>query len=223
MSEVIVRKNVLLALSIVLCIAIIAYVDLVVRPSYWEKTMVKAPLFFLTPLVFAWWQKETPQWRLLRFNPKGLKLGVWLGVGIYIVVVGTYLLVNTVADLSGIQASLEQNLGINGDNFLLVGLYVSVVNSFLEEWFFRGFVFTQWKKTSRQLAYVVSSFSFAIYHIAIMDGMFSVWVVALVLVGLMAGGTIFNYLNEKSETIYASWFCHAFANFAMNTIGFMIF
>jgi hypothetical protein len=34
---------------------------------------------------------------------------------------------------------------------------------------------------------------------------------------------IFNILNEKSENIYASWLSHMFANFAINTIGFILF
>ena len=39
---------------------------------------------------------------------------------------------------------------------------------------------------------------------------------------LVIGGMIFNWLNEKLDTIYCSWLTHMFANFAINTIGFIL-
>jgi ABC-type xylose transport system permease subunit len=56
-----------------------------------------------------------------------------------------------------------------------------------------------------------------------MTGWFSVPVFIITLSGLFAGGLIFNFLNEKSNNIYTSWFVHMFANFAINIIGFMLF
>ncbi len=217
------KPYICLAVLVVAAICAISYTDLVIRPEYWQKTMVKAPIFFCVPLLFAWRYPVFRPFQLLKPNTRGLKLGLALGLGIYGAVLGFYLLANQMADLSGIRTSLEENLGIGLDNFLLVGLYVAVCNSFLEEWFFRGFVFGVLRGKSRALAYGVSSLSFGVYHLAMMDGMFSPWIVALVLVGLFAGGTIFNYLNEKNHNIYASWFCHSFANFAMTTVGALIF
>ncbi len=218
-----IQKTALLILFTLTAIAIIAYVDMIIRPEYWVKTAVKAPVFFCTPLLFALFLKEFKPFKILTANAKGLKISALLGMGIYIVVVGAYLLLNSFADLSAIQSSLENNLGINKDNFIIIGLYVCIINSFLEEWFFRGFIFTQLKQIHRTFAYIFSSLSFAVYHIAIMDGMFNIGILLLVLLGLFIGGCIFNYLNEKNNNIYSSWFCHAFANFAMNTIGFLIF
>ena len=31
------------------------------------------------------------------------------------------------------------------------------------------------------------------------------------------------YLNEVNDNIYSSWFVHMFCNFAINTIGFILF
>lgn len=213
----------LLCALILLCIATIAYMDLVVRPPYFVKTAVKAPIFFCVPLVYALFCKDFKPFSVLKPQKEGLRMACLLGLAIYVVVLGTYLIANGLVDLSGIRQSLEQNLGIDQQNFIYIGLYVSICNSFLEEWFFRGFVFHRFKTISRGLGYLVSSTAFAIYHIAIMDGMFGWELYLLVLAGLFAGGTIFNYLNERHNSIYPSWFCHFFANFAMNTIGFFLF
>ena len=32
-----------------------------------------------------------------------------------------------------------------------------------------------------------------------------------------------DYLNELNNNIYSSWFVHMFANFAINTVGFILF
>ncbi len=218
------KKKILYMLCLaILSIGIISYTDLIIRPGYVMKTMVKLPIFLLVPFLFGIIHKEFQPIKLLKPSTKGLKIGFVLGVSIYIIVLGAYLIASKFVDLSPIKTSLEGNLGINKDNFVYIGLYVCIINSFLEEWFFRGFLFLQLKKCSRIFAYTISSAAFAIYHLAIMDGMFHIGLLALVLLGLFVGGCIFNYLNEKNENIYASWFCHSFANFAMNTIGYLIF
>ncbi len=218
-----IKTSVAICIIAVICIAVIAYTDMVIRPGYLVKTMVKAPIFFLVPIIFWALNKGFSPFSLLRSNIGGLKLGLILGVSIYAAVMIFYFVAGMFVDLGGIKTSLENNLGINKDNFWGIALYVSVVNSFLEEWFFRGFIFSQLSKTSKVFGYVFSSLSFSIYHIAIMDGMFDMSILVLTLVGLFVGGCIFNYLCQKNNNIYTSWFCHSFANFAMNTIGYIIF
>ena len=75
----------------------------------------------------------------------------------------------------------------------------------------------------RKLAYLFSAIMFALYHVAMMIDWFSIGLYFLIIMGLMLGGLIFNYLNEKNETIYVSWITHMFANFAINTVGFILF
>ena len=43
----------------------------------------------------------------------------------------------------------------------------------------------------------------------------------LALIGLAAGGCIFNYVDEKSGTIYPSWVIHMFADLAIMTIWYL--
>ena len=64
---------------------------------------------------------------------------------------------------------------------------------------------------------------FALYHIAMMIGWLGVPVILISILGLFIGGMIFNRFDEKNGTIYLSWLVHMFANFATNTIGFILF
>jgi membrane protease YdiL (CAAX protease family) len=45
----------------------------------------------------------------------------------------------------------------------------------------------------------------------------------LTLFGLFVAGMLFNFLDFKSESIYPSWLTHMFTNFAINTVGFILF
>ena len=119
---------------------------------------------------------------------------------------------------------MNETTGVNKTNFLWVAIYISFINSLLEEFFFRGFAFLTLKKvTTKTFAYIFSSGAFALYHIAMMIGWFGVPVILISLLGLFIGGWIFDKFDDKKDNIYLSWLVHMFANFAINTIGFMLF
>lgn len=218
------KRSVWLVLAVtVLCCLVMALVDGVFRPSYGVKSAIKAAMFLLVPLAASRIDRNAQYLSLLRPKKKGLLIAIALGVGIYVVILGGYFLVSGFFDFSQIAGALTQNAGVTKENFLYVSLYISFANSFLEEFFFRGFVFTNLKQLSgRKLAYIFSAAAFSLYHVAMMIGWFSPVLFLLVMTGLVAGGMIFNWLNEKLDTIYCSWLTHMFANFAINTIGFLL-
>lgn len=127
-------------------------------------------------------------------------------------------------DLSNIIEMLDKDASVDKDNFLWIALYISFINSLLEEFFFRGFLFLNLQRISgRKFAYILSAFVFSIYHIAIMGNWFSPIIFIIAMIGLFVGALIFNYLNEKSGNIYNSWIVHMMANLSINTVGLMMF
>ena len=105
-----------------------------------------------------------------------------------------------VFDFSALTANLTAQTGVNRSNFIFTAIYISFVNSLLEEFFFRGFAFLNLKRTSsRKIAYIFSSLLFALYHIAMMVGWFGLPVLLITVAGLFIGGCIFNYLDEILE------------------------
>ncbi len=217
-----ISQNKSLLISIIIAICAIAAADLLIS-HFWLKTMVKVPIFFITPLLFAQKNSDFKPFKLLTNNLKGLKPALFLGISIFAAIMIFYAIAKSYFDAEQIIGALEQNLGINKSNFIIVALYVAIINSFLEEWFFRGFIFYKLKPCSLKIAYIFSSLSFSLYHIAIMDGMFNLGINLIILFGLFIGGLIFNYLNQKYDNIYASWFCHSFANLAINAIGYSLY
>ena len=218
------KRNATLVLVVTaLCCLVMALVDGVFRPGYAVKSVIKIALFMLIPWIASKREPSVRYLPLLRPKKKGLFSAIALGVGIYAVILFAYFLASPFFDFSQIAGALTDNAGVTKENFLYVSLYISFANSFLEEFFFRGFVFTNLKQLSgRKLAYIFSAAAFSLYHVAMMICWFSPVLFLLVMMGLVIGGMIFNWLNEKLDTIYCSWLTHMFANFAINTIGFIL-
>ncbi len=219
------KKNLwTLVFVVVFSCIVMGLVDAVIKPNYAVKSIVKWVVFFILPVVHNYFFKELDLYQLLKAEKKGLWRILLLGVGVYLLIIGGYFIFKDVFDFSNITKSLTENVGVTGNNFVFVALYISFANSFLEEFFFRGYSFIKFKQlTNRKIAYAFSGSMFALYHISMMIGWFSIWLMMIAVVGLFVGGCIFNYINEKYKSIYASWGVHMFANFAINTIGFMLF
>lgn len=215
------KKWIMLAIIFVSFI-VMGYVDAVCQPPYFVKSAVKIALFVGLPVAFFIAYRTKP--RFLKPQAKGIWLALALGGALYVLIVGAYLLFQNVFDFSGITSSLTGDIGVTKENFIFVALYISFVNSFLEEFFFRGFAYLQLKEAlSRRLAFTVSASTFALYHVAMMIGWYTWPLFLLTMVGLFVGGAIFNLLNDRYQNIYTSWIVHMFANFGINTVGLMLF
>ena len=204
-----------------------ALVDGLWQPGYWVKSAVKMVLFLALPVAAAALGardalRALP--KLFRPDRRALIRAVGLGLGVLAVILGGYFTLGQFFDLTAITGALTSGVGVTGDNFLFVSIYISFVNSLLEEFFFRGFLFLGLLDGApRWVAHVLSAGLFALYHIAMMLGWGSPALILLILAALFVGGWIFNRLNEASRCIWPSWLVHLCANLAINTIGFILF
>ncbi len=198
-------------------------VDGIWQPGYALKSLVKALLFLGLPLLVSR-RIGRPAIRPLFRLKKGQLLPALLpGIALYALLVGGYFLLRPLVDFSRIAGQLSATAGVTRENFLFVSLYISFVNSLLEEFFFRGFVYRGLAGTVHPaVAYGVSAVSFSLYHTAMMAGWFPLPLFLLALVGLAAGGVLFILLNRQQKNLYPSWLVHMFANFGINTIGFLL-
>lgn len=200
-------------------------IDAYLPLEYFTKSFIKINLFLVLPIVYSIYNKslEVKNYFKLK-SKKQLLVAILLGLTVYLFIIGSYFISRTFIDLNNISASLGNDLNISGKNFIYVAVYISFVNSLLEEFFFRGFVFLSLKRfTSRKFAYLLSSVSFSLYHVAIILNWFNIFIFILILIGLAIAGLLFDWLNEKNGNIYNSWLVHMFANFAINSIGIFMF
>lgn len=212
-----------MTVTVAVCCVIMALVDGVIQPGYWVKSGIKAVLFLAVPLIFSRFDKSIKLSALFSLDKKSFGLAVAMGAGVFAVILGGYFALRGVFDFSGIVTSLTDGAGVGRHNFIFVAIYIALVNSFLEEFFFRGFAFLTLRRcASRPFAYIFSAAAFSLYHVAMMIGWFGLGLWLLVMLGLAVGGVIFNYFNERSGTVYPSWLVHMCANLAINIIGIIL-
>jgi len=214
------RNTLLPAALVVLCCAAMLYVDGIWQPGYWVKSGCKILLFLAAPMICALTDRELSFRPLFHGSRKGLLRAVGLGAAVYSVILGGYFGMRGLVDFSPILDNLPD--GVTRTTFPLVALYISFVNSLLEEFFFRGFAYLTLARHTRG-ASLFSAVTFALYHTAMMLGWFPPAIFLLALAGLTVGGLIFNWLNRQDGSIYTSWLVHMCANFAINTVGFILF
>lgn len=195
-------------------------VEQVLQPGYWVKSLLKAAAFLGAILGYAALSRqsffETIRLRkLTRARP--LLLGMLLffgGIALLFVCFRNQL------DLNGIRESLMKKEQLTRQNCLFVFAYIIVCNAFLEEAFFRGFVFRLFRE--KKVGAIVSAVLFSAYHIGIFITWFNPFLFLLCVLGLAAVGIFLQWVSERYQSIAASYLIHACANMAINTIGALL-
>lgn len=210
-------------LLLLLCCLAMACVDALWNPPYVVKSAVKIVLFLLLPLLFAAVQPDLSVRALFHISPRGVLPSLLAGCAVYGIILGGYFLLHPLLDLSRVTGMLATE-GIHKTTYVAVALYIAVCNSFLEEFFFRGFSFLTLRRfLPSKTAGIASAAAFALYHIAIMIGWFPLPLFLLLISAPFLTGLVFNALDARCGTTFPSWMLHMFANLGINTIGLLLF
>ncbi len=220
------RKNYIVLATTVAC-TILYVIEQGFAVNYLVKTLAKICLFMGVALYYP---------RLVAVPTRGqgtpgnspkkgnLMRGLAIGLAAMAIITATYSLTINLVDYEGIVDELQGKSGITAMNFLVVGLYITLGNSFLEEYFFRGFVFLNlYRQGHVRFAYMFSSLAFALYHMAIFRTWFEGWLMVLALAGLIGIALILNWLTSRSGSYASSWLAHALADSAIIIIGLELF
>ena len=218
------RKNaiIVLLLSLALCVCM-GLVDAILSPPYAVKSAIKLVLFGAIPVLYLILTKSLDSKKLFSLKKQHIKLIVPLAVGIFAVIMIAFFALRNFIDFSSVTDSVTADAGVTRENFIFVALYIALINSFLEEFFFRGFCFFSLRPLGLPFAYAASALLFSAYHVAFMDGWLSPVIFALSLLGMAIGGAIFAFLNHKTESLLPSYFVHMASNLATNLIGIIMF
>lgn len=207
---------------VLVCCMVMAFVETVIEPVYAVKSAAKVVVFLLLPFIFAKAANIRLFDRSFTLDKKSVLKLLALGASIYAIIIGGYALTTDLFDYASLVASLSSDQKVDNGSFIWVALYISFCNSFLEEFLFRHISFLQLSNyAARKTAYLFSSVIFAVYHIAMIGTSFPLPLLILILIGLTAGGFIFDYVDEQDQTIYHSWIIHMCADFAIMTIWYL--
>lgn len=199
-------------------IILTSVVENYIQPGYFLKSVFKVIIFFGGILGYCFLnQKSIKEVLYLKKLQHGKHLLFFLLLG-YLTIVVVFFLFRNLLDLQNIKEALLAKEKMTAANCLPIFVYIMICNSFIEESFFRGFLF-KGLSSHKPTAYVVSSLFFALYHIGIVNGWFQPALFVLCIVALALCGMVLDFVVDHFDSLLASYFVHALANLAINTIG----
>lgn len=214
-----------IVVSAIICAALLFVIEQVLLADYVTKTISKIVLFTLSQIILIKVIQKTTfkeGLNLKRIDKKTICMGIGLGIASGAILIGAFLLFQKMINLEAIFLELETKSKITAANYFFVTSYFSFGNSFIEEFFFRGFIFLNlYKMGYKKLAYVFSAGLFSLYHIGIFRSWFNLEIFLLCLLGLFITGLVFNFVDTKSENFLNSWAIHIMADIAIVIIGFV--
>jgi uncharacterized protein len=215
------KKRTIIAFVLSACI-LMAWVD-GSKLDYVTKALLKILTFSLIPLFYFKVMNRMSIRSLFQVKFSDLRIALILGCGLYTLILLIYFLTGNFFDLSLVGKILEDNFGSGTLNFVPIAFYIAIINSFLEEFFFRGFAYlTLYRVSNKRFAGTFSSIMFAFYHVFLMFGLFQFWLYLGALGLMIIAGYLFNALDHRSQSITPSWLFHSLTNWGINTIGFIL-
>lgn len=189
----------------------------IISKLYWIRAIVKIIIFMMPMLLYKLFFKES-SFNFLSFKNKINKKAIYFSLfSILFIFLGFYLIKNYI-DMDKIIQNMRK-IAFNKTNYIFMYIYIFTINAFLEEMFFRGYLFLKLSKFMEEKhANIFSAFMFGIYHIGI-TGELSFKLGIISVIGLFIVGYIFNLFNKDNKNIYSSYLIHASSNIAINTIG----
>jgi uncharacterized protein len=220
------KNHIIIFVSLLSC-GLLFWVEQILLVDYYIKTGTKIVLFVGIPLLYFLLIRSSIKDRLFNLrsiHKRDLMLSLGFGLLAFSIIFIAYWILKDFIDLQSIANEMQEKSNITPSIFLFVALYITLGNSFLEEFFFRGFIFVNlYKHGLKKTAYIFSSLLFSVYHLAIFVTWFDIQLLLLALFALFAVGFLFNWLNRNSNSFINSWIVHLFADIAIVIIGFRMF
>ncbi|MFA6661485.1 MAG: type II CAAX endopeptidase family protein [Bacilli bacterium] len=214
------KKKIFFYSIIILGLLIVGIPDLL-KWNYWLKSGIKIIILLLIPVIYSILKKQSIK-QYLFTSKKVLLLSLLTGIIIYSFIVIGYLLFNKYFDFSAVADGLS-DIGITKKNFIFVFLYIPLINAFVEEFFFRGFLMNEKiTNTPGIFAMILSALFFALYHIFIMNKMINPLLFFVTIAILFCIGYLFNWISKKYHSILPTYIIHMFANLAINTCALFV-
>ena len=202
-------------------IGFLYYIEQVLLLPYVVKTLIKLPFFTIFPWLLLKYQLDVRVQLVLKKKDRVPMLLVCSVV--VIAILGGLFLVRTWIDVSAISGDISTRMKVSPQLLLLAALYTTFINSFIEEFFFRGLLFLGLKGSGmKTIAYIASAFFFALYHVTIFMTWFTWPLMLLALFGLFVGGLIFAWFAHRTESLLGSWLIHTTADAAIMVIGLLL-
>ena len=187
-------------------------------------------LIFFTPIFYRMYfqKKKLLESFIEGFNWRNFKKYflsfLSIGLGLSVIYFLGFLFLSRFIDFNQVLSKIKQFASIDAKNIVYVGIYMIIINSLIEEFFWRGFVFKEINKISNHWSvYLLTAFAFSIYHVAIIYDWISFSLLLVAVFGLTGYSIVKNIVFRMYKDLYGCWLIHAMVDTVQILIAFRIF
>jgi CAAX protease family protein len=179
---------------------------------------------WLIGLPLIWYMlvdKQRPT--LPRPSGKGMAAAVVTGTVIFLAIGAGYWLVRDKIDAEAVREKAFA-VGLTSPMIYLLGaVYWCTLNSLLEEYVWRWFVFTRCEALMPKWpAVIASGLFFTLHHVIALTAYFDWSITALASLGVFIGGATWSWIYLTHRNIYAAYVSHVFADIVIFAIGYKL-
>lgn len=165
--------------------------------------------------------KQRPS--LPRPGGKGMTAAIVTGLAIFLAIGAGYGLIRDRIDADAVR---EKALAVGLTSpmiYLLGAVYWCTINSLLEEYVWRWFVFTRCETLlPTRPAVAASGLFFTLHHVIALTAYFDWRITAIASLGVFVGGATWSWIYLKYRNLYAAYVSHVFADVVIFGIGYVL-
>jgi uncharacterized protein len=178
--------------------------------------------FLVPPLLYCRRQRIGIFRDILQFGNwrSGLKFSMGLSIVAAAIFAGAYSAWSDfLIDEATIVDKIDQQFGVDRTTVLLIAPFTILLNSLLEEFFYRGFSFGLLVRRNLAVGYLLPAVAFTVQHVLFIYHWVSLLPLALAIVGLFVLALLLEAIYARFDTIVAPWVVHAGGDVAMMGIA----
>lgn len=170
----------------------------------------------------VWIDGQRWSWSPARRGGFGLAfvLGLLMGGAVWL---AYWIAGDALIDPHTLRAVVEPSGLLDKRTFLAGAVFWVTVNSVLEEYLFRWFMFRQFAaRLPRPAAIAASAAAFTVHHTVVLAIQFGAGVAILGTIGCFAGAAIWSWLYVRHESIWPCWLSHALVDVAIFALAWKL-
>ena len=195
---------------------------------FWSDRPAGQPTYFaikaftlVWPLIVLFWMKE--KLRIpAKFTARSVIPGILFGLAVVITMGMTMMTpLGTVIEAGGPAVREKASaLGFT-KNFVLFAVVISIAHSFLEEYYWRWFVYGNFRRIiPGWVAHAAAAAAFSAHHFVVTWQYFTPSMAIFLGICVGVGGLAWSYLYERTGTLSGSWISHLIVDAGIMTIGY---
>jgi membrane protease YdiL (CAAX protease family) len=176
----------------------------------------------IPPLVYCRWQRIDVARRIFKWQNwrRHLPLSLALGVSAAAIFLGAYgTLGEVLVDKAAIAGKIHTQFSVNAATVLSIAPFTIVVNSLIEEFFYRGFAFGLLVAKNKWLGALLPAAAFTVQHVLFIYHWVTPLPLGLAVVSLMTFALVLEAVYAKADSIVAPWLIHICGDLAMMVIA----